>query len=135
MEKETYKLNTNKKIPIPNFIETALAKIAPKINIDTSIKQQWSHLDVGTAVFVTCIIVFSICFSYLIPRSYNSEYVYNIQFIALIIALCFTFIFPLSWVSSIVNYPTRNTQYYILVCIFVGIIFQFTALLMDSSED
>jgi hypothetical protein len=73
MEKETNNLNTNVKIPIPNFIENALAKIAPKLNIDTSVKEQWSHLDVGTAVFVTCINVFSICFSYLITTSYKDE--------------------------------------------------------------
>lgn len=130
MEKETYNLNANKKISISNFIETTLAKIAPKKNIDTSIKQQWSHLDVGTAVFVICIIVFSICFSYLIPTSYNSENVYNIQFIALIVSVCFTFIFPLSWVSSIIEYPSKNTKYYILTCLFVGIIFEFVSLLM-----
>ena len=108
----------------PKIVEETLEKIAPKTNVDTSTAQQWSHLDIGTATFVTCIIIFSVCFSYLIPRSSN------VKFIALIVALCITFIFPLSWVSSIVNYPTRNTQYYILVCIFVGIIFQFTALLM-----
>ena len=108
----------------PKIVEETMDKIAPKTNVDTSTAQQWSHLDIGTASFVTCIILFSICFSYLIPRSSK------VKFIALIVALCITFIFPLSWVSSAINYPERNTQYYILVCIFIGVIFQFTSLLM-----
>ena len=120
----------NKQTRFPSVIENTLNRIAPKQNIDTSTKQQWSHLDIGTATFVMCIIAFSICFSYLIPASYNSPEVYNIQFIALIVALCFTFIFPLSWVSSTIEYPDRNTKYYILVCLFVGIILEFVSLLM-----
>jgi len=109
---------------IQNMVNNAMDKMTPKTNIDTSPKEQWSHLDIGTASFVTCIIVFCVCFSYLIPKS--SE----IKFIALIISLCITFVFPLSWISSIINYPDRNTKYYILVCVFVGVIFEFVALLM-----
>ena len=122
MEKGTF--NTKTQIRFPSFIENTMAKITPKTNIDTSPKEQWSHLDIGTASFVTCIIVFCVCFSYLIPNS--SE----IKFIALIISLCITFVFPLSWISSVINYPDRNTKYYILVCVFVGVIFEFVALLM-----
>lgn len=117
--------NPNKDTPyFPKIMEETMEKIAPKTNIDTSTEQQWSHLDIGTASFVTCIILFSICFSYLIPISSK------VKFIALIISLCITFIFPLTWVSSAINYPDKNTKYYILVCIFVGVIFEFTALLM-----
>lgn len=128
MEKGTF--NTKTQIRFPSFIENTMAKITPKTNIDTSTKQQWSHLDMGTAVFVTCIILFSICFSYLIPSSYKDPDVFNIQFIALIISLCVTFIFPLSWFSSVIEYPPKNTKYYILICVFVGIILEFVALLM-----
>lgn len=109
----------------PNFITNIAEKMAPKSNIDTSTKEQWNHLDVGTASFVTCIIAFCICFSYLVPRSSK------IRFIALVICLCITAIFPLSWMSSVINYPSRNTKYYILTCLFVGIILEFTALLMS----
>ena len=120
----------NKQTRFPSFIENTLNRITPKLNVDTSTKEQWSHLDIGTATFVTCIIAFSICFSYLIPASYNSPEVYNVQFIALIISLCFTFIFPLSWVSSMIEYPNKNTKYYILICLFVGIILEFVSLLI-----
>jgi hypothetical protein len=133
---ENEEKNTNIQLRFPSFIEKTLEKIAPKTNIDTSAKQQWSHLDIGTAVFVTCIIIFSICFSYLIPSSYSSDPsgystdVLNIQFIALIVSLCITFIFPLSWFSSVIEYPPKNTKYYILICVFVGIILEFVSLLM-----
>ena len=108
----------------PKMIEDQIKKITPRENIDTSIKEQWMHLDIGTSTFITCIIVFSICFNYLIPKSSKNRY------IALIISTCVTFIFPLSWMMSIANYPDKNTKYYILSCLFLGIIFELVALIM-----
>lgn len=118
--------NTYEEIYFPSFIGETIDKITAKESMNTSTDQQWTHLDVGTASFVTCIILFCICFSYLIPS--DSE----IKLIALIIALCVTFLFPLSWATSIVQYPDKPTKYYVLVCVFVGVIFEFVTLLMTA---
>lgn len=108
----------------PKMIEDQIKKITPRENIDTSIKEQWTHLDIGTSTFITCVIIFCICFNYLIPKSSKNTY------IALIISTCITFIFPLSWIMSITNYPDKNTKYYVLSCLFLGIIFELVALIM-----
>jgi len=109
---------------IRNIIGNIINKIAPRENMNSSTEQQWGHLDIGTSIFVTCIILYIICFNYLLPDSSN------IKNIVLIIILCITFIFPLSWISSIVNYPSKNTKFYILIPVFIGIIFEFVTLFM-----
>ena len=118
--------NTYEDVYFPSVIGETIDKITAKESMNTSTDEQWTHLDVGTASFITCIVLFCVCFSYLIPKDSN------IKFIALVVALCITFLFPLSWVTSIVQYPDKPTKYYVLVCLFIGIIFEFVTLLMTT---
>lgn len=113
------------KVSDTDNIKNIINKIAPTENLDTSTKKQWEHLDLGTAIFATCIILFSILFSYLIPSTSN------IKYIAIVIALIVTFIFPLSWITSMIQYPNRNSKFYVLICLFLGIIFEFVTLLLS----
>jgi hypothetical protein len=110
-------------------IKNIINKIAPTENLDTSPKKQWEHLDLGTAIFVICIILFSILFGYIIPASSK------IRYIAIIIALVVTFIFPLSWITSMIQYPNNNTKFYVLTCLFLGIVFEFVTLLLSVLTD
>jgi len=111
-------------IIFPKIIEDSINKITPKENIDTSIQEQWNHLDIGTSTFIACIIVYCICFNYLIPKSSKVTYT------ALIISACITSIFPLSWITSMIQYPNKNTKFYVVFCLFIGIVFQLVALIM-----
>ena len=46
----------NKEIPFTETVQSTINKIAPRENLDTSVEEQWDHLDFGTSFFVICII-------------------------------------------------------------------------------
>lgn len=80
------------------------------------------HLDIFTGSFFTGIILIIICIIYLFKQ--NTEYLSWIFGLVLLVVL------PLTWITNFIKSGNSIYKLYIAFCLFLGIILNFTAVLM-----
>ena len=94
----------------------------PKINGLEKDTDMYDHINLGLAFFVMVVILYVINFIYLFKK--------NTEYLAWILAFILNAIFPITWVMSIMKYPGSTYKNYLFGCITIGLILEFTALLI-----
>ena len=87
------------------------------IEIDT-----YGHINLSLGLFVMMIALYVVDFVYLFQS--------KTEYLAWVFAFILNILFPISWAMDVMKYPRSSYKYYLTGCIFVGIILEFTALLI-----
>jgi hypothetical protein len=131
-------MTSSASIPIPNSINNSSTKKVEllsdniKLGKDTILTEKYFskgntldnyiHLDIFTGSFFTGIILIIICIVYLFKS--NTEYLSWIFGLVLLVVL------PLTWITNFIKSGNSIYKLYIAFCLFLGIILNFTAVLM-----
>jgi hypothetical protein len=101
---------------------TTLGKVTNYALKNTKEMDTYGHIDLQLFVYLIGIVLYVISFIFLFQK--------NTEYLAWIFSFMINVIFPLTWVGDVMSYPMNSYTGYLLGCISIGIILEFTALLM-----
>ena len=101
---------------------TTLGRVTNYALKNTKEIDTYGHIDLQLFIFLMGIVLYVVNFIFLFQK--NSEY------LAWIFSFMINFLFPITWVGDIMSYPFNPYTGYLLGCISIALIFEFTALLM-----
>jgi len=101
---------------------TNLGKVTNADLKNTKEIDTYGHLDLQLFVYLTGIMLYVVSFIFLFQK--------NTEYLAWIFSFMINILFPFTWFWDVMKYPINSYTGYLLGCISIGIIFEFTALLM-----
>ena len=96
--------------------------LTEKVYLKENLLDNYIHLDIFTGSFFTGIILIIICIVYLFKT--NTEYLSLIFGLVLLVAL------PFTWLINFIKSSNSEYKLYSSICLFFGIFFNFTAILI-----
>lgn len=96
--------------------------LTEKVYLKENLLDNYIHLDIFTGSFFTGIILIIICIVYLFKT--NTEYLSLIFGLVLLVAL------PFTWLINFIKSSNSEYKLYSSICLFFGILFNFTAILI-----
>jgi len=81
----------------------------------------YGHINLSLTLFVTMVALYVVDFVYLFKS--------KTEYLAWVFAFIMNVVFPISWAMDVMKYPTSAYKYYLTGCLFIGIFFEFMALL------
>ena len=101
---------------------TTLGKVTNTALKNTKVIDTYGHIDLQLFIYLIGIVLYVISFIFLFQK--------KTEYLAWIFSFMINIIFPLIWVGDVMEYPFNSYKGYLLGCISIAIIFEFTALLM-----
>lgn len=101
---------------------TTLGKVTNTALKNTKVIDTYGHIDLQLFIYLIGIVLYVISFIFLFQQ--------KTEYLAWIFSFMINIIFPLIWVGDVMEYPFNSYKGYLLGCISIAIIFEFTALLM-----
>ena len=101
---------------------TTLGKVTNAALKNTKEMDSFGHIDLQLFVYLMAIVLYVINFIFLFQK--------NTEYLAWIFSCMINVLFPLTWVGGVMSYPINSYTTYLLGCISIAIILEFTALLM-----